>query len=95
MDANEMVNQYMHRIKPLGKVEVLERIQEAMSEKNKAEEIRTGDVIEAFFRIEEISEDIAKDLVKDGFQVVEYEDVHSPFKMWRIYWGHLVNKKDE
>ncbi|MDT2850205.1 hypothetical protein P7H60_13705 [Vagococcus carniphilus] len=90
MNAEEMVNQFQNKLEPLKKDEVLKRIQEQMSEENKAEEVRTGDVTEAYFRKELISDELFEDLKKDGFEVTDYRDIHAPFLMVEVSWKHLV-----
>lgn len=87
-----MVKKFQTKIEPLTKKQILERIQDEMSEKNKAVEIRTGDVTEAYFRKELISEEMFEELKKEGFKVSNYQDEHSAFQMVEVSWKHLVNK---
>lgn len=84
MDIQEMVDKNQYRKPMLTKEEVLKSMQREMKQ------VRPEPATCLIFDKSIFPEELAEDLRKDGLEVKDYEDVHSPLPQIKVDWSKFV-----
>ena len=83
MTAKEMVEKFQAGTEFVPIVTVLEAIKERQKHK----------YTDHYWMKERLAKETVEELSNMGFEVEEYEDVHSPGPMIKVSWEHLVDNK--